>query len=97
MPPCTDMLDVFASLAALGMAADCASGLPAMLEGGAAAGCALSAQQLSVVAAASGVSWQPPAGVGVDEEGGLMVADSKNHRVCLFSAEGRSLIHFILH
>ena len=34
-----------------------------------------------------------PAGVGVDEEGGLMVADSKNHRVCLFSAEGRSLIH----
>ena len=38
-----------------------------------------------------------PAGVGVDEEGGLMVADSRNHRVCLFSAEGRSLIHFILH
>ena len=35
-----------------------------------------------------------PAGVGVDEEGGLVVADSKNHRVCLFSAQGRSLIHF---
>ena len=35
-----------------------------------------------------------PAGVGVDEEGGLMVADSRNHRICLFSAAGRSLILF---
>ena len=34
-----------------------------------------------------------PAGVGVDEEGGLMVADSRNHRICLFSAEGRCVIH----
>ena len=32
-----------------------------------------------------------PAGVGVDEEGGLMVADSKKHRICLFSPEGRSV------
>ena len=35
-----------------------------------------------------------PAGVGLDEEGGLMVADSKNHRICLFSAKGRFVIHF---
>ena len=35
-----------------------------------------------------------PAGVGVDEEGGLIVADSRNHRICLFSADGRFLVCF---
>ena len=37
-----------------------------------------------------------PAGVGVDEEGGMMVADSKKHRICLFSAEGGFVIYFNL-
>ena len=43
---------------------------------------------------ATNVGLNDPAGVGVDEEGGLMVADSKNHRICLFSAKGRFVIHF---
>ena len=30
-----------------------------------------------------------PAGLGVDEEGNMVVADSKNHRVCLFTKEGK--------
>ena len=30
-----------------------------------------------------------PAGLGVDGVGGMVVADSKNHRVCLYSQEGK--------
>ena len=32
--------------------------------------------------------FQDPAGLGVDGEGNMVVADSKNHRLCLYNKEG---------
>ena len=32
--------------------------------------------------------FQDPAGLGVDDRGNMVVADSKNHRLCLYSREG---------
>ena len=32
--------------------------------------------------------FQDPAGLGVDDRGNMVVADSKNHRVCLYSRDG---------
>jgi len=44
----------------------------------------------------SEASLNDPAGVGVDENGGLLVADSRNHKIRIFSADGRFLSNLAL-
>ena len=44
----------------------------------------------------SEASLHDPAGVGVDENGGLLVADSRNHKIRIFSADGRFLPQLLI-
>ena len=44
----------------------------------------------------SEASLNDPAGVGVDENGGLLVADSRNHKIRIFSADGRFLPQLLI-